>query len=207
MVAAAIVGAAVVGAGATVAASSNSANATQNATNASIAEQNSALSQQASLSAPYRQLGTDAMGTYESLLGIGGSGSSSSAIQSALANTPGYQFTLNQGEQGILNAASAQGGITGNTLASLDSYNSGLASNTYQSVLGDYANAVQTGQAAAAGQAQNVGNAASNISSSITSQGQTTAGIDANEAAALSKVAGNASNEYTTYQALQALNS
>ena len=39
----------------------------------------------------------------------------------------GYQFTQQQGEQGILNAASASGGVSGNTLTALDKYNTGLA--------------------------------------------------------------------------------
>lgn len=47
--------------------------------------------------------------------------------------TPGYQFTQQQGSKGILQGAAAAGGaISGGTLKALDSFNSGLASNTYQ---------------------------------------------------------------------------
>ena len=45
-----------------------------------------------------------------------------------------------------------------------------------------------------------------NIGSAITAQGQTTAGIDANLAAALTNTAGNASNAYVTQQTIGALN-
>lgn len=202
-VTAAVVGAAVVGAGATLAAGSMSASATKDATNASIAEQQNALQTQTTLSQPYRQIGTDAMAQYEALLGTGPAGPG--GIQSALEQTPGYQFTKSQGQQGIENQASLAGGVSGNTLASLDQFNSGLADSTYQQQVGNLAGAVQTGQAAAAGQAANVGTSASNIGNALINQGNTTAGIDANIAAGLSKTVGNAGNQYLEYQTLQAL--
>ena len=56
-----------------------------------------------------------------------------------LAQTPGYQFTLGQGEQAIEDAASATGGVGGgNTLKALMGYGQGLASTTYQQQLQDY---------------------------------------------------------------------
>ena len=56
--------------------------------------------------------------------------------------TPGYQFTLQQGEQAINNSAAAKGGLlSGATLKDLLSYGQGLASTTYQQ---DYNNALQT---------------------------------------------------------------
>lgn len=204
MVAAAIIGAGVVGAVGSSVAAGSAASATNNATNANIAQQQSALSQQATLSQPYRDLGSSAIPQYEALLGLGPQGSQ--GIGAALQATPGYQFTQQQGETGILNAASASGGVGGNTLAALDTYNTGLASGTYQNEVADIGGAVASGQAAAAGQAQNVGTAAGNIGTALTNQGQTTAGIDANLAAALTKTAGNASNQYIDYSTIQALN-
>jgi hypothetical protein len=185
-------------------AGSEAAGATQNATNASISEQQSALNQQATLAAPYTGLGQAAIPQYENLLGIGTGGAS--GIQSALAQTPGYQFTQQQGETGILNAASAQGGVGGNTLAALDQYNTGLAQGTYQQQLGDLQGAVGLGQAAAAGQASNIGTAAGNIGSALINQGQTTAGIDSNVAAGLTKAASGAVNQGIEAQTIGALN-
>lgn len=192
-----------VGAVGTAVAGSESASATQNATNANIAQQQSALSQQAALSQPYRDLGSAAIPQYEQLLGIGGG--TPASIQTALAQTPGYQFTQSQGETGILNAASAAGGVGGNTLAALDTYNTGLASGTYQNEIADIGGAVASGQAAAAGQAQNVGTAAQSIGSALTTQGQTTAGIDANLAAGLTQVAGSTANGLIGANTLAAL--
>ena len=204
MVAAAVIGAGVIGAVGSSVAASSAAGATNNATNANIAQQNAALQQQATLSQPYRDLGSSAIPLYEQLLGIGPQGSA--GIADALKSTPGYQFTQQQGETGILNAASLGGGVGGNTLAALDTSNTGLASGTYQNEIADIGGAVASGQAAAAGQAQNVGTAASTIGTALTNQGNTNAGIDANLAAALTKTAGNASNQYISAQTLNALN-
>lgn len=205
IVAAAVIGAGVIGAVGSSVAASSAAGATNNATNANIAQQNAALQQQATLSQPYRDLGSSAIPLYEQLLGTA-PGSTPASISQALQSTPGYQFTQQQGETGILNAASLGGGVGGNTLAALDTYNTGLASGTYQNEIADIGGAVASGQAAAAGQAQNVGTAASTIGTALTNQGNTNAGIDANLAAALTKTAGNASNQYISAQTLNALN-
>jgi hypothetical protein len=206
MVAAALIvgGAAVVGAGATAYAGSQAAGATQNASNASIAEQQTALQQQATLSQPYRDVGTAAIPQYENLLGIGPN-ANSTTIQQALAGTPGYQFTQQQGEQGILNAASAAGGVSGNTLTALDRYNTGLADNTYQNAVNNAQGAVGMGQAAAAGQAQNVGQAAGNISSTLINQGNNLANIDIGTAAGISKAIGGGANNAIELGTLEAL--
>lgn len=49
--------------------------------------------------------------------------------------TPGYEFTAQQGNKGILQGAAAAGGaISGGTLRALDSFNTGLADSTYNDV-------------------------------------------------------------------------
>ena len=207
MVAAAVVGAAVVGGVGSAVAGSEASKATNNASNASVNEQNQALAQQAQLSAPYRALGQAAIPQLQTLLGIGNQQNSTQAQLDALRNTPGYQFEQQQGQQQTVNAASAQGlSLSGNTLEGLSQFNQGLADTTYQQTVGNLENTVNTGQAAAAGQAANVGNAASNISNTLTNQGNTQAGIDANEAAGITKAIGNASNQYVANQTLQGLN-
>lgn len=206
MVAAAVIvgGAALASAGATAYAGSQAAGATRDASNAAITEQQTALQQQATLSQPYRDVGSNAIGQYESLLGTGPN-SNAQTIQQALEKTPGYQFTQQQGEQGILNAASAAGGVSGNTLTALDRYNTGLADQTYQQALGNSLNAVELGQSAAAGQAANIGNAANNISSTLVNQGNNIANIDIGTAAGISKAIGSGANNAIEIGALQAL--
>jgi len=188
-------------------AAEKSADATRDATNASIDQQNRALQQQAELSAPYRKLGTDAMPLYEQLLGIGGNGTlDPNTISAALEKMPGYEFTKDQGTKSILNQTSLAGGVSGNTLAALDEFNTGLAQKTYGSTVDNIRSAVGLGQAAAAGQAANVGQSASNISNALIKQGDTMAGIDANLAAGLAaagnQASSNANSDFFTIASL-----
>lgn len=72
------------------------------------------------------------------LLGLSGNPAD---MQSALEQTPGYQFTRDQGLQDTLRQSAAQGfgagpgGLSGNTLKALTDYGSGLASQTYQNAV------------------------------------------------------------------------
>lgn len=125
-----------------------------------------------------------------------------------LRNTPGYQFARDQGLQGVTNSATAQGlSLSGNTLEALDKYGTGLADQTYQEAVGNLENVAGLGQAAAAGQAANIGNAARTNSSALINQGNTLAGIGANEIAGITRSIGNAADQYGQYQTLQGLNS
>jgi len=206
MVAAAIAGGALIGAVGSTVAGGEAAGATSAASSGAINEQEWALQQQQAQEAPYTTLGQQATPQLANLLGIGGQGAAGE--EAALASTPGYQFTKQQGNQGTLNAASSTGmALSGNTLQALDKYNSGLADSTYQQAVGNAENAVNTGQAAASGQAANIGNAASNISSNLINQGNTLAGIDTNVAAGISGAATSAANQYATYNTLQNLTS
>jgi len=72
------------------------------------------------------------------LLGLSGNPAD---MQSTLEQTPGYQFTRDQGLQNTLRQSAAQGfgtgpgGLSGNTLKALTDYGSGLASQTYQNAV------------------------------------------------------------------------
>ena len=92
-----------------------------------------------------------------------------------LENTPGYQFTLNQGLQGVQNSYAAQGlANSGAALKGAGQYATGLASNTFQT---QFANNLATNQQAynmlvgTAGIGENaaagVGNAATTTGSNI----------------------------------------
>jgi hypothetical protein len=201
MVAAAIVGAAVIGGVATGVASSSASSATQNATNTAVGEQEWAIQQQENLSAPYRQLGQAGIGQYEALLGLGPNGAAGE--MQALQATPGYQFAQQQGNQSTVNQASAMGlGLSGNTLEGLSQFNQGLATQTYQNAVGNAENAVTIGQNAAAGTGAGIQAGASNISQAEINQGNTLAGIDVNEAAGLTKALSGASSNYMTANTL-----
>ena len=196
---------AVVGAGATVYAANKAAGATQSASQAATTVQEKALAQQKELSAPYTELGQSAMDKYKALLGLGPQGQA--GVQQTLQNLPGYKFTQQQGTDATKAAFGAMGlGLSGNTLKGLADYTTGLADTTYGAEVARLLQPVQLGQAAAAGTAANIGTAAGNISSIIGNQGQTNAGIYANEAASLAEIAGNAGSQYAFLNTLKNLN-
>jgi hypothetical protein len=179
------------------------AGATTGAATTAAGEQQWAVQQQEQQEAPYSALGTDAIAQYKNLLGLGKGGTAGELT--ALQNTPGYQFTKQQGETGILNAASASGGVSGNTLTALDSYNTGLADQTYEQALQNAQSAVTIGQNAASNTGSAIANAGNNLSSIATNQGNNLANIDIGEAAGISNAIGNSSNQYVENQTIGAL--
>ena len=205
MVAGAILAAAAGSVVATIAGGAMAASATQDATNAAINQQKEALAQQAKLSEPYTNLGQAAIPQLQDLLGIGGKGTAGELA--ALQATPGYQFTQQQGNQATAAKAASMGlGLSGNTLQALSQYNTGLADQTYQNAVNNALGVTNIGEAAAAGQAANVGNAGTNVSNLLSNQGVNNANIDINTLAGLSKTLGGAANQYIGNQTLQNLN-
>lgn len=204
-VAAAIGAGALIGTVGSVVAGSKAAGATRDASNASIAAQQQAQEKQQGLNAPYAAIGTGgAIDQYKDLLGIGTKGPA--GVENTLASTPGYQFAKSQGLQATTNQASAMGlGLSGNMLEGLDKFSTGLADSTYQTALGNAQNAVTIGQNAAAGTGAGVLQTGANVGSTLSAQGQTLAGIDANTAAGISKSIGNAGNQYITANTLAGL--
>jgi hypothetical protein len=88
--------------------------------------------------APYLGAGEEGLASLKALMAPGGELSQKFAFTpDDLTKTPGYQFTLQQGEQAIQRAASAQGkNLGGGTLKSLMGYGQGLAGTTYQQEFG-----------------------------------------------------------------------
>lgn len=85
---------------------------------------------QLSLLQPYLQTGDKALSTYSSLLGLDGA----PVDYSAFENLPEYQFALQQGQLGIDRAAAAGGNLfAGGRLKEAAAFNSGLASQNFNS--------------------------------------------------------------------------
>jgi hypothetical protein len=190
-----------------MAGASTAARATNRASNAAIQQQQQALAQQERLAAPYTALGQQAIPAYQQLLGIGADGKLDPKLaQETLRNMPGYQFAQQEGQRGTLQAAGAMGmGMSGNTLAALERYNVGLADQTYQDELRNLLAPIGIGQAAASGQAANIGGAAANIGNIQQQQGQNLANIGMNRAAGITGAIGQGVNSYVTQQTLQNL--
>jgi hypothetical protein len=105
---------------------------------------------------PYLNAGQGATNTLASLLGTPGQGLLTPWTQqfqaptaAQAAQTPGYQFQLQQGENAMQNSAAGQGSLlTGRTLANLNNYAQGAAStnyqNTFNNALTQYGTAYQS---------------------------------------------------------------
>jgi hypothetical protein len=132
--------------------------------------------------APYRQAATPSLARMAAGTAPGGEYARSFGIADYQAD-PGYQFRLQQGEQGINRAASARGGqYSGATLKALANFNSGLASQEYGAAYSRF-NTDRTSKfnreasLAGVGQTANtaVGNAGTSAYSTIAQAGQNNA--------------------------------
>lgn len=142
------VAAAAITAGAGIYSASEGASAQEDAANKAIAgqQENRQFSQDFAEKQfkPYLDSGTDALGSLKTLMG-GGQGS-----LDFLRNMPGYQFQMDQGEEAVLNSASARGGVAGgNTLRELTKFGQGLADQSIWKYIAQLTQQAQMGQNAA----------------------------------------------------------
>jgi hypothetical protein len=104
--------------------------------------------------APYTSAGSNALTQYQKLMG---------GDTSAFYQSPDYNWTQQQGLQGLQRAASATGRLgSGDYLKDATKYAQGLASTEYNNFMNRYQALIGMGQASAAGQAaanQGYGNA------------------------------------------------
>jgi len=125
---------------------------------------------------PYSQAGQGALGQQQALLGLSGAPAQQGAI-SALQSSPQYTAMLQQGENAMLQNASATGGLRGgNTQAALAQFRPALLAQTIQDQYARLGGLTSLGQNAAAG----VGNAGmqtgANIANLMGQQGAAQAG-------------------------------
>jgi hypothetical protein len=125
---------------------------------------------------PYNEAGTGALAQQQALLGLGAPGSQQQAI-SALQGSPQFQALQQQGENAILQNASATGGLRGgNVQGALAQFRPALLSNLIDQQYSRLGGLTAIGQNAAAG----VGNAGmqtgANVANLLGRQGQAQAG-------------------------------
>jgi hypothetical protein len=141
------IAAAAIGGGASLAAGSEQAGAAESAQKLQAQEAQNALNfqeqefntEQSNL-APFLKGGTEAEGELSSLTSTPGqglltpwTGQFTAPTAAEAEQTPGYQFTLQQGENALQDSAAASGGLlTSGTAKGFEGYAAGLASNTYQ---------------------------------------------------------------------------
>lgn len=181
MVAVAVLGAGVVGAGASIYGANTAANAQTSAAQAAIQQQQSMYANNQGVLSPFIQAGQGQIGAQQSLLS-GQSGplaaltalTTPGANQNAtLAQTPGYQFSLDQGLRASNNqlAARGLGGSGGAVAKGATNYAEGLAGTTWQSVV----QALQNQYTAQTGAGQNLINSGSGAASALAGVGTNTA--------------------------------
>lgn len=200
---AAVVGAAVVGGVASSQAAKKGAKAQTKSAEAGIEAENYRFDKLQELLKPYTEAGLKSLTAQNDLTGLNGPEAQSKAI-AAIENSPEFASIARQGEEGILQNASATGGLRGgNTQAALATFRpqllSGLIDKQYQRLGG----ITQIGQASAAGVGAAGMQNGSNVSALLQSIGQARAG----EAVATGQAVGNVANSIATAAILSNMNS
>lgn len=144
-------------------AAGKAADAQSRSADAQIAESQRQFDSIQELLKPYTSAGTGALTGQQNLLGLNGAGAQQQAI-SALESSPTMQAMTQQGENAILQNASATGGLRGgNVQGALAQFRPQLLSQLIQQQYSNLGGLVSVGQNAAAG----VGNAGQNSSNQI----------------------------------------
>lgn len=196
MLPAAVGGSAILGGGSSLVGSGKASSGAKAAANTNLAMYNAT----ANRLQPWVTAGANALPGLNALL-------PGTETQAQLEQTPGYQFTLNQGEKGVQAANAARGlGVSGAALKGAASYATGLASNTYQNIF----NQQQTKYSDVFNQAQMGANAAAGVGQAGTAAGAQAGnaliqqGIDqAAGASGVGSAATGAVNNYLQYSLLQ----
>ena len=193
-IATAVVGSSVVGGYVASRSAGKAADAQVQSSEASIAEQRRQFDAVQKLLEPYISSGTGALDQQEALLGLSGPEEQAQAI-SALEGSPQYQTLIQQGEEALLQNASATGGLRGGNLqGALAQYRPQVLSQLIESQFGKLGQISQQGQASAAGQAAAGQQTANSISNLLGQQGQARAGASLAQGQAVGQVTGSIGN-------------
>jgi hypothetical protein len=143
---------------------------------AGIVEQRRQFDAVQKLLAPYITAGTGAISAQQNLIGLGGATEQQKAID-ALQQSPQFQMLQQQGENALLQNASATGGLRGGNLqAALAQFRPQLLSQLIESQYGKLGALSGLGQASAAGQAAAAQQTGSDIATLLGQQGAAQAG-------------------------------
>ncbi len=128
------------------------------------------------LLAPYVQGGEQAFQAQQALLGLGGAGQQQQAI-SAIEQSPLFQAQVRQGEEALLQRASATGGLRGgNIQAALAQFRPAMLQQQIQQQFANLGGLAQYGQASAARTGAGAQAAGTNIANLLGQQGAAMAG-------------------------------
>lgn len=140
MVAAAIVGGAVIGGVASNMAAGKAADAQENAANIASATSNAQFQQNRQDAMPWHDAGVAALGDLSKGIAAGGEFTHNFGLDDFVKD-PGYQFRMDEGQRGVEAGAAARGGLlNGGTLKALTRYGQGFASNEYSNAYNRFNN-------------------------------------------------------------------
>jgi hypothetical protein len=186
-------------------AASTAAGAQTAASEAGIAEQRRQFDAVRKLLEPYVGAGTSAIGAQQNLIGLGGAAEQQKAI-TALQQSPQFQMLQQQGENALLQNASATGGLRGGNLqAALAQFRPQLLSQLIESQYGKLGALSGLGQASAAGQAAAAQQTGSDIATLLGQQGAAQAGSALASGQAQAQAWGNVGQSIGNVATLKAL--
>ena len=186
-------------------AAASAAGAQTAASEASIAEQRRQFDAVQELLRPYVTAGQGAIEGQQGLLGLAGPEAQQQAI-AALEAGPQFQSMMKQGENAILQNASATGGLRGgNVQATLAQFRPQLLSQLIESQFSKLGTVSGLGQASAAGQAAAAQQTGANIGNALTQQGQAAAGAALASGQAQAQMWGNIGGTIGNVATLKAL--
>jgi len=146
------------------------------AAQAGIDEQRRQFDKLIELMSPYVTAGTPALEAQQAFLGLRGPEAEQAAIE-RIRGGETFQALSQQGEEALLQRASATGGLRGgNIQGALSQFRPQLLSSLIEQQYGRLGGLAQSGQAAAAGQATAGMGSASNIANLLANRGQAIAG-------------------------------
>ena len=159
-------------------AAESAANIQAGASQAGIAEQRRQFEAIQKLLEPYVTGGAEAFKQQQALVGVQGPEAQRAAI-AALEQGPAFQALTQQGEEALLQRASATGGLRGgNVQAALAQFRPQLLNQLIEQQYGQLGGLVKFGQASAAGQAAQAQTLGTNVSNLLAQQGAAMAGGD-----------------------------
>lgn len=171
-IASAVIGSAVVSAYASNRASSKAAKSQNQATQGGIEEQRYQFDKIQELLKPYVDAGSSAIGGQMDLSGLSGPEKERAMIDQ-IQQSPTFNALVKQGETGILQNASATGGLRGgNTQSALAEFRPSVLSSLIQQRFNQFSGIAGLGQASAAGQAAAAQNTGNNITGLLQTQGE-----------------------------------
>jgi len=146
------------------------------ASQAGIEEQRRQFDALVNLMSPFVTAGTGALAGQQNLIGLGGADAQNQAI-SGIADSPLFMQLQEQGENALLQNASATGGLRGgNVQAALAQFRPQMLQQAIDNQFSRLGGIASQGQAAAAGQAQAGLSVGDNVSNLLANEGRAVAG-------------------------------